>query len=947
MTPILIAPRGGPVDVCWHEGRIIVAYQDGPGPDALLVQRSYTPQGAVLSSVTYPLGSDVGAFPRLLSALGSVWLIYREGKSLGGRAVLLRNGFEVWRSDGECGGNHPTCFGWVNGEPWFAWQRFGDNRVFGGHVAGPPGRDGDFGIGAADGLSHLDGSRVVLWKDNFGSRLPAMTAPHTAGNLVAGEHPDSGALVRAGDGRELRIWPGQDAYTPRLAHDPQTGRYAVVTWGRQGVRVATFTEADLVAPAPVPAPMWDASGTTVDCGRFFDIIGSTVPREAADGQCWQAHHSGDDLYIVKGADARLVEILRVTDDDVRLAYDATDGRYPRAWRLDVLGDGRSDAKWCPLIGVVGGWRAEYPDATLVRRTEVGPSTREPFPYAVALEAHGRHIDYGGDVGVVDAVLVTRFEPHAGKTADGYHERHEWAIKDGRAIGLVRYVEIRDGKVAREFTFNRHAPARSVPLSSLIVHPIPDQADTDTEPMAAPKIDIQQYARVLDGSDATIVHVKNGRSSDEVLVDLVDGSLHVTWRNASGEDYSAKRRPVTVGAAAPETPQEPQEPPPPDPPIDPPPVTPSRLVGPLRMDGERTFRDDIGSVLPVLCHAGDLLSRWTRDQAGARALMADIAAAGYDGVRTWTVLHGDYWRGREVGPMHQADYWSQVLGFAAALRACGLRWLVSQGDLLRAVPRQADRRDFMSALGRCLDDEIVLGVDAGNEAWQNGESDPGRLREVVEAFRVVRPCAVWSLTSPAGEERAELDPYAGSVYDVHGYRGGRAWDKIRHIFSLAYEVQPQRRLGLQSEPFGPGSRVSVTDNKHELTGDVMTLACAVSLMCRQAWVWFSGPGVMSDEGERVQDMPGFRTSPAVRDWLPRDVMTFSSLVHGGASQRGRRVFAVPGVDETRADHVFADDGRFVAAIYGPRWREVTQERDADITHTLDLGDAGRLVQGVRR
>jgi hypothetical protein len=36
VTPILIAPRGGPVDACWHEGRIVVAYQDGPGPDAML-----------------------------------------------------------------------------------------------------------------------------------------------------------------------------------------------------------------------------------------------------------------------------------------------------------------------------------------------------------------------------------------------------------------------------------------------------------------------------------------------------------------------------------------------------------------------------------------------------------------------------------------------------------------------------------------------------------------------------------------------------------------------------------------------------------------------------------------------------------------------------------------------------------------------------------------------
>ena len=86
------------------------------------------------------------------------------------------------------------------------------------------------------------------------------------------------------------------------------------------------------------------------------VSSATVPREASDGQCWQAYRSGDQVFIVKGADARMVEILRLTDDDVRLAYDATDGRYPRAWRLDVLGDGRSDARWCQAIGTVEGPR---------------------------------------------------------------------------------------------------------------------------------------------------------------------------------------------------------------------------------------------------------------------------------------------------------------------------------------------------------------------------------------------------------------------------------------------------------------------------------------------------------------------------------------------------------------------------------------------------------------
>ena len=503
MKATTIAPFGGPVDVCWHNGRIVMAWQSGAGTDVRLVVAEIDPVShVILLSYSIALGDDVGAFPRLLSALGSVWCLYREGQSKGGQMVLARDGREVWRSGREAGGNHPGCFGWGNGKPWFAWQRFGDNRIFGGHVAGPPGGDGDFGIGAADGLSHIDGARVVLWKDAFGS-VAGMTAPSQDGDLVAGEHPDSGVLVRdVVSGHVVRIWPGEETVAPRLSAAAPTGTHAVVTSGVRagvdyGVRLATFIKADLAAPAPQPSETWDAPGTVVDCGRFFNVDVTTVPREAADGQCWQAHTvpGGDtetEIYIVKGADPRLVEILRLTDDDVRLAYDATDGQYPRAWRLDVVGDGRSDVRWCPTIGVVGGWRAKYLDARLIRRKEGGPSTSEPFPYAVAIEAHGRHIDYGGDVGVVDTVLVTRFEPHVGDTTDGYHELHHYAIVNGRAIGLVRYEEVRSGRVARSFTFNRYAPSRSVPLSSLIVHPIPDAPAVVPTPDEAPTMKIWPY-----------------------------------------------------------------------------------------------------------------------------------------------------------------------------------------------------------------------------------------------------------------------------------------------------------------------------------------------------------------------------------------------------------------------------------------------------------------------
>jgi hypothetical protein len=103
---------------------------------------------------------------------------------------------------------------------------------------------------------------------------------------------------------------------------------------------------------------------------------------------------------------------------------------------------------------------------------------------------------------------------------------------------------------------------------------------------------------------------------------------------------------------------------------------------------------------------------------------------------------------------------------------------------------------------------------------------------------------------------------------------------------------------------------------------------------------------TEKGERLVDMPGFRVGPQVRDWLPLDVMAFGSLVHGGESQAAR-VFAVPAKDETRCDHAISADGRFVVAIYGPRWRECRQVRNADIVSEFSCGEAGKLVQGRLR
>ncbi len=347
-----------------------------------------------------------------------------------------------------------------------------------------------------------------------------------------------------------------------------------------------------------------------------------------------------------------------------------------------------------------------------------------------------------------------------------------------------------------------------------------------------------------------------------------------------------------------------------------------LIGPLRIEAG-AFCDDTGSRLPVLCHAGDLLALYVRDPSWAEVELDTIAATGYLGVRTWTWLDGPYWEGlgRTITP-EEAGYWGAVDRFAGALRVRGLRWLVSQGDMLRYA---WDRRAFMHQLAETLRDagglQIVCGVDGGNESWKNGESDPIRLREAVDAFRIVLDVPIWSLTSPSDEKPADLDRYSGSVYDVHGYRGDHVADKIRHAFSIPFEGKPACRLGIQSEPPGPGAieesgLVSSMGHWGEMDAEAMALLTAMHLMARQMSVYFSSPGVSCRERGEFSRQPGFRESAVIASVLPPDLMRFQTLCHGGDSQRGRRVLCATGKDDylIRADHAIHDDGRFVIIAY---------------------------------
>jgi hypothetical protein len=468
-------------------------------------------------------------------------------------------------------------------------------------------------------------------------------------------------------------------------------------------------------------------------------------------------------------------------------------------------------------------------------------------------------------------------------------------------------------------------------------------------MKAPGVTIDHFDPTLRPGQPWKVEFHDRHNDMTARVELVNGSVHVLIKNSQGEDRSGARRPVEVRCEGGPV----VEPPPPvDPPPPPPPPTSDldRIDGQLQIESGGGFVVNGRPVLPILCHFGDALSRWARGQQGAVAAdLDDIAAAGYHGIRFWSTIGGDsdFWRGRGVGPVETPDYWSHVQAFLEALRDRGLVCQLSQGDVRNNVI--PDRRSFaleMADRVNAVGPHVVALFEAANESRDTGEPDARRLAEFAQWFHERCPAPLCALSSFTGtEDVAILNDFSRApahVFVCHGYRGGRWWDKTRHIFSLVYEGKPSKRLGWQGEPAGPGALVSAIDHKGELDADALCAMAAQSLLTRQAWVYFSGPGVKSDDGERLQGMPGFHEVPRVRTLLPADVMRYDEVFHGGDSWARQRIFAAQG--EVRADHAYYRDGRFVCLVYGPGSLDVPQTRAARIDRDHRFGDKARLIVG---
>jgi len=143
-------------------------------------------------------------------------------------------------------------------------------------------------------------------------------------------------------------------------------------------------------------------------------------------------------------------------------------------------------------------------------------------------------------------------------------------------------------------------------------------------------------------------------------------------------------------------------------------------------------------------------------------------------------------------------------------------------------------------------------------------------------------------------------------------------------------------------------VSVTDHQDELDAEAMATLAAVHLMTRQATVYMSSPGVSVRERGEFARQPGFVAVPALAAELPRDLMRFEIICHGGERWRGTRVLAAPEGSELRCDHAIGGDGRFVCAVYGPPGRhQVAIERafEGDILEP-GTGPPGRSAIAVQ-
>jgi len=411
----------------------------------------------------------------------------------------------------------------------------------------------------------------------------------------------------------------------------------------------------------------------------------------------------------------------------------------------------------------------------------------------------------------------------------------------------------------------------------------------------------------------------------------DGNL-VSRRVSDGRLVGA------MGVVPPEPEPEP-EPEPPSVPIDHPhPIRGSLRAVNVASDGAY-FADDYDEMLPVgLTWFGALEQRRSDPQAFQRTLEA-VVDAGYQYARVLFAVAGggNYWNGHEVAP-HDCtttdgvsvrgwdDYDEQVIGLGRDFAAAGLQVFVSSGGLQDVFAGDLDKTaTWATRLGGLLDESGVYVCFADvNEAWQNwvtgSEPSPDDVyRYVISPFLDgywQKPVIALRSAPYSGETVEGFNLWAGEVIQKHGHRGHFPQDHVaavRHSRGIYYTGEgaiPDKRLGIESEPVGPGASVNTLDGE-----EALALLAVANFVGGFAFVYHSARGVRWWHGP-IEQQPGFLSVPNVRSYLPEDLMSsYTTILHGGLSA-SPLTDADGFPDENRVDSVVTEDGRrFVSLVYG--------------------------------
>jgi hypothetical protein len=382
---------------------------------------------------------------------------------------------------------------------------------------------------------------------------------------------------------------------------------------------------------------------------------------------------------------------------------------------------------------------------------------------------------------------------------------------------------------------------------------------------------------------------------------------------------------------------------------------SALKGVLRYEPHGVFRDDSGPVLPVFCHYMSAFSDWIHGrEAEVKRNLEKVAAAGYQGIRVLDVL--GYWdadrQGNPAGWFNRAvtpfeftshgnrripatdAFYERKREFLLTLHGFGLKAMDDRGDLnswsrsqkLQHMSRNGQLYAGMGDAGK----EVLAGIWACNESWQNGVPDRDEACAMIDAFKEgsggwwpdVRGLSWGSKennwdTDPTGELPDSMiwwskDP--ATVITEHGSRTAHREHLIAHYLGYGFYDTDLRARGKRcwnTEPVGGGEGVTVgrVDDAERLCG-----IATEALLSGQAWTHMSGAGVWA---ERDLDAdPGFHEIPRLLKYLPRDLHAFDTIGHAGTRFQGTRILAAIDNPPTRADYAIdSDTGRFVMNVYG--------------------------------